>query len=101
MKILFFLAVLLFSGSTYAQVLSNKQVICMDTASLVGAVTGPEVQEKLFWAAKSDSDDSKYVLFVNGKTKKWTFIQLNEKMACILGTGEQSTLVLDIQPIKK
>jgi len=30
-------------------------------------------------------------LFVNEETKSWTLIQFDEKIACVLGTGENST----------
>lgn len=101
MKLFISTAILLFSVPVYAQSVSSKQVICMVPAEIIKALSSDDIQEKVFWAGKSDADDSKYALFVNSKTKKWTFIQLNEKMACILGTGDQSTLLHEYQAIKK
>ena len=31
---------------------------------------------------------SRYSLFVNEETKSWTLIQFDDKIACVLGTGE-------------
>jgi hypothetical protein len=94
-------AILLFSTPIFAQTVLNKQVVCMESAALIKALSSDEIQEKIFWAAKSDDNDSKFALFVNSKTKKWTLVQLNEKIGCIVGTGDHSTLVQDFQSIKK
>ncbi len=91
---------LYFTNST-AQVQVEKPIICMDTASLYKSLTSEELQEQIQWAGQSESNDSKYLLFVNKKTKTWTFVQLNEKIACILGTGEKSIFVDNFKTAKK
>jgi hypothetical protein len=36
----------------------------------------------------------KYSLFVNQQTKAWTFIQFDEQVACVLGSGQASTQIV-------
>lgn len=99
---LLFLAILAmhFTNST-AQVQVEKPIVCMETAALYSSLTSEDIKEQIYWVGDSDSGDSKYVLFTNKKTRTWTFVQLNEKIACILGTGEKSTLVDNYKTAKK
>ena len=53
-------------------------------------MSSPEWKEVPFWVG-SDAD-SKYVMMVNEKTKTWSFIQFNSKVACVLGTGSNGNL---------
>lgn len=101
MKYLVFLLILGFSAGVSAQTMLNKQVLCMDPATIIKALTGEDIQEKIYWVGKSDVDDSKYALFVNTKTKKWTFVQMNDQMACIVGSGDKATTVHEFKPIKQ
>ncbi len=91
---------LYFTNST-AQIQVEKPIICMDTATLYKSLTSDDVQEQIQWAGQSDSNDSKYLLFSNKKTRTWTFVQLNETIACILGTGEKSVFIDNYKTIKK
>lgn len=75
----------------HAQTMVNKPIVCMDTQGLVRAISSNEIGEKPHWLGNADTEDSNFVLFVNPKTKSWTLVQLNEKVACILGTGSKST----------
>lgn len=100
MKLLFFTAILAISTQTVAQTTLNKQVVCENPAAVFQAIT-EEYQERPFWAAKSENNDSRYILLVNQKTKTWTFIQFNEKLACVLGSGDNSITVEEFKSIKK
>jgi hypothetical protein len=44
---------------------------------------------------QSDAPLPKYSLFVNEQSKSWTLIQFDEKIACVLGTGEASTQIFN------
>jgi hypothetical protein len=100
MKALLLICLSVFHTQIYAQTIVNKSVVCMETPDLLKAISGSEIGEKPQWVGKSEAEDSNFVLFVNTKTKSWTMVQLNEKIACILGTGLQST---DVQytPVKR
>ena len=91
----------LYFTNSNAQVQVEKPVICVEPASLYKSLTGEDLQEQIQWGGQSDSGDSKYLLFVNKKTRTWTFVQLNEKIACILGTGEKSIFVDNYKTAKK
>lgn len=67
-----------------------KPVYCAPFAELLQALTGDSYKELPVWAAKDGADDSRYVLFVNGKNKNWTLIQVWKSTGCILGAGTGS-----------
>ncbi len=100
MKALLLICLSVFYTQIYAQTVVPKSVVCLETPDLLKAISGSEIGEKPQWLGKSEAEDSNFVLFVNAKTKSWTLVQLNEKIACILGTGSQST---DVQytPVKR
>lgn len=64
----------------------EKPVICDKTPRVLAALTSNDIKERPFWLGTDD--ESKFSLFVNEQTGAWTFIQFNDKIACILGTGE-------------
>lgn len=101
MKLPIFVTVLAFSAQLNAQTVLSKQVVCGETSTVLQSLTSGEYQEKPNWIGRADNDDSKYALFVNKKTKSWTFIQFNDKMACILGSGIGSKSLDDVKPISR
>lgn len=68
----------------------QKPVLC-DTLENVIAAVAKEFKEKPMWAGKDKA--TQYVITLNEKTKTWSFIQFDETMACILGTGESGHLI--------
>lgn len=74
----------------------QKPVECADTATLLRGLSGSDYKEKLiWWGIEPGATVSRYSLFVNEETKSWTLIQLDEKIACVLGTGEASTQIFN------
>ena len=94
-KWLFFGIIL--TGVVFAQsVTTQKSVECTDTATLLRGLIGSDYKENPIWfGIESGANVSKYSLFVNEETKTWTLIQFNEKIACVLGTGENSTRIFN------
>ena len=84
---------IILSGAVFAQsVTMQKSVECTDTETLFRGLIGSDYKEKPIWLGIESGDKvSKYTLFVNEETKSWPLIQFNEKIACVLGTGENST----------
>jgi hypothetical protein len=81
------LCVLLLPALAYAQpVTVEKPIVCDTTEVVIGTLTGKQYKEYPFWIGADKN--SRYVMLVNEKTSTWTFVQLNENVACILGTGE-------------
>lgn len=68
----------------------QKPVLC-DTLENVVTAVAKNFQEKPMWAGKDAK--TQYVITFNEKTKTWSFIQFDESMACILGTGEGGQLI--------
>lgn len=97
MKYYFLLPVMLVLGLAAAQsVTMQKPVECADTEILFRGLIGSNYKEKPIWMGiESGSTLSKYSLFVNEKTKSWTLIQFDEKIACVIGTGENSTQIFN------
>jgi len=86
---------IILTGAVFAQsVTVQKPVECADTATLLRGLSGSDYKENPIWlGTESGANVSKYSLFVNKETKSWTLIQFNEKIACVLGTGEASTQI--------
>lgn len=74
------------SFNLQAQELVNKPVYCGPINGLLSKLSGT-YDEKLYWIGKSESEDSKFALLVNNKTKTWTIVQFNGSVACVLGSG--------------
>jgi hypothetical protein len=97
MKYYFLLPVMLVLGLAVAQsVTVQKPIECADTATLLRGLSGSDYKERPIWLGIDPSSTvSKYSLFVNEETKSWTLIQFDDKIACVLGTGENSTQIFN------
>jgi hypothetical protein len=74
----------------------QKPIECADTATLLRGLSGSDYKEKPIWfGIEPGVNVSQYSLFVNEETKAWTLIQFDEKIACVLGTGENSTRIFN------
>lgn len=83
----FLLGVLLLPALAYAQpVTVEKPIVCDTPKIVIGTLTSEEYKEQPFWIGIDKT--SRYVMLVNEKTSTWTFVQLNDTIACVLGTGE-------------
>jgi len=51
--------------------------------------------EKPLWMGKGEGTG--FVLFANEKTQTWTWIQFNDEVGCVLGTGTGNQLLLGAQ----
>lgn len=71
----------------------DKPVICDESKKIISALN-EHWNERLIWTAGDAKDQSRYGLFVNDKTGSWTMLQLTPEVACIIGTGDKSQLVL-------
>ncbi len=86
------LAGLLFPFSAVAQLVTvDKPVQCARTEVLLPGLMNSEYKEHPVWIGTDE--ESTFSLFVNEKTKSWTLVQFNQKVACVLGTGEKSRMV--------
>ena len=89
----FLLGVLLLPAVVVAQpVTVEKPVQCEKTETIIKGLIGSEYQEKPVWVGQDEK--SRYSVFANPATGSWTLIQFNDRIACVLGTGENSKLVI-------
>ena len=94
MKYLLLLVVSVIGIVAAQPVTVQKPVDCVNTETLFQGLIGSDYKEKPIWLGiQSDAPLPKYSLFVNEQTKSWTLIQFDEKIACVLGTGEASTQI--------
>jgi hypothetical protein len=80
------------SSIANAQFQSEKPIICDQTKKIIESLT-TNFYEKPIWTAMDAQDGTRYSLFVNSKTGAWTLLQMTPEYACILGVGEESTLL--------
>ena len=69
----------------------NKPIVCEETRIVLSALLSSEYEELPIWIG--NGENSRYSLFANEKTKSWTLIQYDEKIACILGVGTHYRMV--------
>jgi hypothetical protein len=62
----------------------NKELLCADTATVMDSII-KQNDETPVWVGKDSV--TQYVLTENKKTKEWTMIQYNGKIACIIALG--------------
>ncbi len=91
MKYLLLLVVSVIGIVAAQPVTVQKPVDCVNTETLFQGLISSNYKEKPIWLGiQSDAPLPKYSLFVNEQTKSWTLVQFDEKIACVLGTGENS-----------
>jgi hypothetical protein len=76
----------------HAQTRTSFEVICIESEKL-RAVLQEEYKEVPIWSAPAGDNQSVFVLTQNEKTRTWTFLQMNSKLACILGVGDRSVII--------
>ena len=69
----------------------DKTVTCSTLKHVVEQLSGI-YQEEPHW--NGVGNHSKYIMFVNPQTRSWTLVEYTDSgVACIIGTGEKSTLL--------
>jgi hypothetical protein len=63
----------------------EKPVVCSNLKTVVETIS-QDFQEQPAW--RGNDSNSKYIMFANSKTGTWTLIQYDDKIACVIGSGE-------------
>ena len=71
----------------------NKPIVCEETSVVLTTLFSGDYQEFPIWMGSGEN--SRFSLFANEKTKSWTLIQYDEKIACVLGVGTQYRMVFN------
>ena len=69
---------------------TEKPITCSDVKTVIEGLSDG-YNEQPFWIG--NSQDSKYILMVNPKTNTWTMVQYNDKIACVVGTGNRANQI--------
>lgn len=85
------LMLLFLMKDAYAEPKELKKPVLCDTLEKVVEAVSKQFGEKPMWSGKDQK--TQYVITFNEKSKSWTFVQFDESMACILGTGEGGQLI--------
>lgn len=88
--ILAFLPVLAFAEPITLQ----RNIMCDKPEEIFKFLLDGEYKEVPSWTSEGP-DDTFYIFFLNEKTKTWTFILYNKKIACVLGAGEGYTPIVN------
>ena len=72
---------------------SRKPVMCDEQIKVLDALK-TKFEEKIQWIARDAQNANVFILTVNEKEGTWTMLETNGQVACILGVGDKSTLVL-------
>lgn len=67
----------------------QKDVLCDNVKTVIETLISVPYNEQPVWSGKDSS--SRYVMLLNRKTGTWSLVQFNDKAACVLGTGTDST----------
>ncbi len=96
MRYLLFLTLLISSLAAAQPIIIQKPVTCVDTKTLLQGLIGSNYKETPAWLGiEPGAEVPKYSVFVNPQTKTWTIIQFNDTIACVLGTGTNSTQIFN------
>ena len=89
--------ILFISSVVVAQsIIIQKPVTCVDAKTLLQGLIGSNYKETPLWLGiEPGAEVPKYSVFVNPQTKTWTIIQFNDTIACVLGTGTDSTQIFN------
>ena len=71
-----------------------KDVLCYSTPKLLELLSKNHSEKPIWLADSVGDDDSRYTILVNPKTNDWTLLQFNATVACVLGHGKNSKLIL-------
>ena len=94
MKYILLLALLIPALGSAQPIVIQKPVTCTDTKALLQGLSGSDYKETPMWLGiEPGAEVPKYSVFVNQQTRTWTIIQFNDQLACVLGTGTDSTQI--------
>jgi|688.fasta_scaffold566635_2 hypothetical protein len=78
-----------------AQFRYDYPIVCDNTQKVI-KVLEEDFKEQLSWKGSHASDNSKYSLWVNEKTRSWTLLKMTPEFTCILGVGDESNSLFGI-----
>jgi hypothetical protein len=90
------LALMLITGSVWAEpTIVKKEVVCASAEDIFKTLSSGDYQEKPVWLGAGTENEPliNYSLWVNTSSKTWTIVQFNNKIACVIGTGENFNLL--------
>jgi hypothetical protein len=67
---------------------SKKNITCGNTKFMLKGFAGEEINEHPIWVGTTEETKTRTVILVNKNTQTWSVIQLDDKVTCVLSTGE-------------
>ena len=90
LSVAFLLCLISFIANAQA-VQHSKPIICDEAQKILSALK-ENYQEYPIWIGSGEG--VRFSLFVNAITGSWTLLQFNAEVACVLGVGKDSELLL-------
>lgn len=91
LTVAFLLGLTSFVAHAQKEIIVEKPVFCSSLKIVIETITGT-YQEEPFW--RGADEKSKFLMTVNPKSGSWTMIQYNDQIACVLGVGNNSKVLL-------
>lgn len=82
------------SSIANADTFQMRKVMICDKSETIFEKLANDFQEYPVWRGKDVQDGSHYVITVNQESGSWTMVQFMKDIACVLGVGTDSKLVL-------
>jgi hypothetical protein len=89
-----FLVTLLFASSVNSEPFRSQKPVWCDEYKTVLESLANRYNEKPIWAGKDLQNGNMYVMTTNEKEGTWTYIETDGKVACVLGAGTDSSMML-------
>jgi len=87
MKTFLLAGLLLISSLAYAERFQSSKAVVCDDLNTVITVLKEQMGEDPVWQGTDLLNGTGYIFFMNSEAKTWSFVQHNERIACVLGAG--------------
>ena len=67
---------------------SKKDITCGNTKFMIKTLSGEDIDEHPVWVGTTEETKTRTIILVNNATQTWSIVQLDDKIACVLGVGE-------------
>jgi len=84
------------NSTVTAEIIEKRKIVFCDQTKIVLDAVRKDYGEDPVWYGKDQSTLTQYILTINREQNTWTLIQFNENVACILGVGDGSKILMKL-----
>lgn len=67
---------------------SKKDITCGNTKFMLKSLSGEEIDEHPVWVGMTEETKTRTVVLINKTTQTWTVVQMDNRVTCVLSSGE-------------